>query len=167
VHDEKRPFLVRTDAGLARDLGTEFQVRAYKEMRAMEVTVVSGLVSIERMPNSPSLARLQRGDRAVLSTTGDMTVAHSVNLTAATGLTEGKLVFDGTPLREVVIALSRWYDLDVQLGDNSIASRHLALTLEDESPEVVLDMIALSLDLRVESNDHSVRLYPRRSPQKR
>ena len=167
VHDEARPFVVRTDAGLARDLGTEFQVRAYKEMRGMEVTVVSGLVSLERMANSTSLARLERGDRAMLSTAGEMTLAHSVNLGAATAWTEGKLVFDGTPLREVVIALSRWYDLDVQLGDNSVATRHLALTLEDESPEVVLSMIALSLDLRVERNDHTVRLYPRRSTQKR
>jgi transmembrane sensor len=167
VHDETRPFLVRTSAGLARDLGTEFQVRAYKEMRGMEVTVVSGLVSIERGANSVSLARLARGDRATLSPAGDFTLAHSVNLGAATAWTEGKLVFDGTPLREVAIALARWYDLDVQLGDNSIAARHLALTLEDESPDVVLSMIALSLDLRVERNDHTVRLYPRRTIQKR
>lgn len=161
VHDDTRPFLVRTGAGVARDLGTEFQVRAYKEIRGMEVTVVSGLVSLSRMANSTSLARLERGDRAMLSTAGAMTLAHSVNLGAATAWTEGKLVFAGTPLREVVIALSRWYDLDVQLGDNSIATRHLALTLEDESPEVVLSMIALSLDLRVERSDHTVRLYPR------
>jgi transmembrane sensor len=133
----------------------------------MEVTVVSGLVSIERAASNTSLARLARGDRAVLSTAGDFTFAHSVNLGAATAWTEGKLVFDGTPLREVVLALSRWYDLDVQLGDNSIATRHLAMTLEDENPEVVLSMIALSLDLRVERNDHIVRLYPRRSTQKR
>ena len=97
----------------------------------------------------------------MLSTAGALTLAHSVTLGAATAWTEGKLVFAGTPLREVVIALSRWYDLDVQLGDNSIATRHLALTLEDESPEVVLSMIALSLDLRVERSDHTVRLYPR------
>jgi transmembrane sensor len=167
VHDEKRPFLVRTSTGTARDLGTEFQVRAYNEMRGMEVTVVSGLVSIERAADSTSLARLTRGDRATLSSGGDFTLAHSVNLGAATAWKDGKLVFDGTPLRQVAIALSRWYDLDVQLGDNSIAARHLALTLEDESPDVVLSMIALSLDLRVERTDHTVRLYPRRSTQKR
>jgi transmembrane sensor len=167
VHDEKRPFIVRTAAGLAHDLGTEFQVRAYEEMHGMEVTVVSGLVSLTRVTNNTSLARLQKGDRATLSNSGKIKVTHSVDLSAATALTEGKLVFDGTPLREVAIALSRWYDLDVRLGDNSIATRHLALTLEDEPPEVVLNMIALSLDLRVERNDQTVRLYPRSSRQNR
>jgi transmembrane sensor len=167
VHDEARPFIVRTAAGLAHDLGTEFQVRAYQEMHGMEVTVVSGLVSLTRAANNTSLARLSKGDRATLSNSGEIKVTHSVDLSAATALTEGKLVFDGTPLREVVIALSRWYDLDVRLGDNSIATRHLALTLEDEPPEVVLNMIALSLDLRVERNDQTVRLYPRSSGQNR
>lgn len=161
VHDEDRPFVVRTSAGFARDLGTEFQVRAYEEMHGMEVTVVSGLVSLARTTDNTSLARLQKGDRATLSNGGGINVTHSVDLGAATALAEGRLVFDGTPLREVAIALSRWYDLDVQLADNSIATRHLALTLEDETPEVVLNMIALSLDLRVERKDQTVRLYPR------
>jgi transmembrane sensor len=167
VHDETRPFIVRTAAGLAHDLGTEFQVRAYEEMHGMEVTVVSGLVSLTRIANNTSLARLRKGDRATLSNSGEIKVTHSVDLNAATALTEGKLVFDGTPLREVATALSRWYDLDVRLADNSIATRHLALTVGDETPEVVLNMIALSLDLRVERNDQTVRLYPQSGAQNR
>lgn len=174
VHDARRPFAVRTVAGVARDVGTEFEVRADGQSRAMRVTVVSGLVTLHGIaPVSSStatagvpladpatLVTLRRGDQATLSAAGKMTLIHHVDVAPTLAWTRGSLVFRGMRLDEVVGELSAWYDLDVRLGDSTLANKRLVLTLQDEPAATALDLIALSLNLRVERIGRIVKLYP-------
>jgi transmembrane sensor len=173
VHDERRPFVVRTAAGIARDLGTSFEVRAYAESRSMRVTVVSGIVSLHRPAREPAstsgiggenvgdtatLATLTRGDRATLPVGGPITLARNVDLGPTLAWTKGSLVFRGMRLDEVATELSRWYDLDVRLGDSTVANERLVLTVQNEPAAATLNLIALSLKLRVERNGRVVTL---------
>jgi transmembrane sensor len=181
THDAAHPFEVRTAHGIARDLGTAFVVSSYPEVQGMRVAVRSGLVALHRaLPlvalhptaasskrpaDSPSvdaapLVTLGKGDLARVDTSGMVTLARGADVEPYIAWTHDSLVFRGTPLREVAAALSRWYDLDVVLGDSAIGDRHLALTLDTEAPDVALRLIALSLDLRVERRGQTVSLYP-------
>jgi transmembrane sensor len=161
VHDKRRPFSVETPAGIALDIGTEFEVRAYEPTHPMQVTVVSGAVGLHTVSRgAPLIATLRRGDRGTLSRAGDFTVARNVDLGPTVAWAKGILVFDSRPVSDVVGELSRWYDLDVRLGQGIDQTRRLVLTLDNESAADALKLVALSLGLRVEERGRVVTLQP-------
>lgn len=163
VHDTNSPFSVSTSVGVALDLGTEFEVRAYesgKSARPMQVTVISGVVSLRR-PGSDAepVATLRRGDRGTLSGSGKFTLAQNVDLGPTLAWTKGSLVFNHTRVSDVARELSRWYDLDIRLGADVDPSRQLVLTLDNEAAREAIDLVALSLGLRVQQQGRVVTLY--------
>jgi ferric-dicitrate binding protein FerR (iron transport regulator) len=159
-HDSTRAFRVRAANALVEDLGTEFVVAAYPERRGVEVVVVSGLVALRRITEdageSPALLTLARSDLARLDSSGTAILTPNVNLAPYLAWTEGTLVFDATPLREVAPALGRWYDLDVRVADRALADRRLTASFRHEPVSQVLELIARSLDARVERDGRSV-----------
>lgn len=163
VHDTNRPFSVSTSVGVALDLGTEFEVRAYdsgNSPRPMQVTVISGVVSLHR-PGSVTqpVATLRRGDRGTLSGTGNFTLVQNVDLGPTLAWTKGSLVFNHIRVSDVVRELSRWYDLDIRLGDDVDPNRQLVLTLDNEAARDAINLVALSLGLRVQQHGRAVTLY--------
>lgn len=59
---------------------------------------------------------LSRGDVARLDTSGKTVLTRDVNLAPYVAWTDWNLVFDATPMHEVVATLARWYDLDITLA---------------------------------------------------
>jgi len=59
----------------------------------------------------------------------------------------------------VLPQLARWYDVDIRLGDSSIGARRLTATFRDQPVSVVLDLVGLSLGLRVERTGRTVVLH--------
>lgn len=168
THDSLRPFRVHTSLGTAEDLGTEFVVTTYPEARGMRVLVASGKVALRQRPtaaaaadpgDSVPLVTLGQGDLARLDSAGTATVTR-VDPAVYLAWTQGALVFSGTPLRDVLPQLARWYDLDIRVADGSLGARRLTATFRDQSVSAVLDLMALSLDLRVERAGRTVLLRP-------
>ena len=163
-HDPMRPFRVRTAAGLVEDVGTEFVVSAYPDAPGMRVVVATGMVALYGTPSAARrggpLLTLAHGDLAELAVNGVATVTHDVNLAPYLAWTRGDLAFDGTRLGDVVPALERWYDIDIRLGDGALAERRLTATFHRESLSQVLQLLALSLDVRVQRDGRSVIIAP-------
>lgn len=172
-HDDERPFRVYAANGIAEDLGTEFTVTAYPETDGLEVLVATGVVALHRLapeaeePGAESaetpapLFTLTRGDFARLDSLGDATLTRGVDVDALTAWTAGRLVFDGTHLADAIPALERWYDIEIRLADPALARRRLTSTFGPEPLPQVLDLLALSLDLKVEQDGNTITLSPR------
>jgi transmembrane sensor len=167
-HDSTHAFRVNTARGVVEDLGTEFVVSAYPENRSMWVAVASGIVTLEsRDSAAPRHApvRLTRRDVGVLDSTR-VDVRHDVDLDPYVGWTTGNLVFEGVPLGLALPRIERWYDVDIHLADSSLATRHFTATLRDAPLEYVLDLLALSFDVRVERQGRSILLTPKPKAQR-
>ncbi len=174
-HDSARPFRVRTRVGVTEDLGTEFVVNAYPEAHGMQVVVASGQVAVsaalagtgsEAMAGGSRVATLHPGDFAHLDSAGTASIRH-VDPRQYVSWADGTLAFNGTPLREVLPQLARWYDLDIQLVDTSAAGRPFTGTFRDQSALQVLDLVALSLDMQVQTSGRRLLLSPRQPPRSR
>jgi transmembrane sensor len=175
-HDAQHPFRVHTAAGVVEDIGTKFLVSAYPESPGMRIVVATGSVRLYRPPvaggrqeraTSPArrpLLTLTHGDVAELASSGVATVTHGANIQPYFAWTQGSLAFDGTRLAEVVPALERWYDITIQLSDSALAERRLTATFRRESLSQVLELLALSLDVRVQHDGRSVLVAPRLAP---
>jgi transmembrane sensor len=159
VHDEQRPFVVRAGDLVARDIGTEFTVRAYPDEVRSRVVVRQGRVAVraagaagapERVVAAGQLGGLRRGEEPVVE---------RADTAALFAWTQGRLVFDRTPLRDALPQLGRWFDLDFRLADSALGGVPLTATLTTHPTPDVLDNLAASLGLRQRRVGRVVTLY--------
>ncbi len=168
--DTRHPFRVHTARSITEDLGTAFVVRAYVEQPTTEVVVAEGRVALWRADTSRTSAALQARpdarpglvlaarDLGRLDADGGVTLRRGIDVARQLAWTSGVLAFDGAPLRDVVLTLGRWYNVDVHLesADSALGARRLTATFTNESIDRVVERIALTLGLRVERGPGSV-----------
>ena len=158
--DSRHPLRVHTAQSVTEDLGTAFVVRAYADQVATEVVVAEGRVALSRADTAaasraPALV-LEARDLGRLEPGGGLTLRRGVDVGRQLAWTRGVLAFDGTPLGEVVRTLERWYNVEIRVADSALAARRLTATFQNESIDLVLQRIALTVGLRVERADGSV-----------
>ncbi|PYP60302.1 MAG: hypothetical protein DMD44_02715 [Gemmatimonadetes bacterium] len=158
--DSRHPLRVHTAQSVTEDLGTAFVVRAYADQVATEVVVAEGRVALSRADTAaasraPALV-LEARDLGRLEPGGGVTLRRGVDVGRQLAWTRGVLAFDGTPLGEAVRTLERWYNVEIRVADSALAARRLTATFQNESIDLVLQRIALTVGLRVERADGSV-----------
>jgi transmembrane sensor len=152
-HDAAHPFRVHAAGGVAEDIGTRFVVRAYNGEPVVRVIVAEGRVSVVRGTGVP--IALSAGQLATIEVQGTATV-RPVDTTAYVAFTDGRLVFDGTPLDEVVAELGRWYDLDIHLDAPAYGGRHISASFTGLAEDDVLGAVAAAAGLRYTRHGRTV-----------
>jgi transmembrane sensor len=118
ARDPARPFYVETPAGSVRVTGTQFNVRT-ETATALEVTVLEGSVQV-RAGGDATVHALKHGDRLVRDNGSVVTTALSgVELDNALAWRQGKIIFTGTPLREVLARFARYHGRNLTASDEA------------------------------------------------
>jgi ferric-dicitrate binding protein FerR (iron transport regulator) len=158
-HDEARPFTVYTAGGVVEDLGTRFDVLAYRGDTVVQVVVAEGKVALgDRGRRGVVLVAGQLGR---LRPDGSAAVERDVDVARKLAWTDGRLVFANTALRDALPQLSRWYDLEFRVADSTITALPLTATFPAQATPDVLDLLALTLGVRQERHGRVVTLYAR------
>jgi ferric-dicitrate binding protein FerR (iron transport regulator) len=105
------PFVVKYDKGLVQVLGTHFNIMAYHNEAATEVTLLEGSVKV-LSGNANNI--LKPGQQAQLADAGEIKVADNVDVNAITAWKNGVFLFKNTEIETVMRQISRWYDVDVK-----------------------------------------------------
>ena len=158
VHDEARPFRVRTRNAVAQDVGTRFVVRAWPELPEVDVAVEEGVVALmdTLRPPMEQATLLHAGQRGRLRESG---VVVTSDVASALAWMRGELVFDESPLTEVLPAIGRRFDVSVT-ADAALAGRRLTARFAAQSLDDELTALRLSLGVRVERSGRTVHLTP-------
>jgi transmembrane sensor len=154
VHDERRPFLVRAGNLVAKDLGTEFTVRAYPDDASARVVVREGRVAIRAAASTSGASErvVAAGQLGRLSEGGVPTV-EPADTAAWFAWTEGRLVFANTPLREAVRQIERMRDVEIRLIPPAIGDRQFTTSFGNEPTAAILQVIGTGLSLDVVQTD--------------
>lgn len=161
-HDAARPFRVRTRNAVTEDIGTRFGIRAYGDDPKVTVVVAEGAVTLGNGHRGGSRTGaegvlLRRGDRATLDAGGMVELTHGAAVEQALSWTHGRLVFTKERLPNVLAAIGRWYDLEIVVADPELAKHPVTAEFSSQSPEEMLDALALAVEARVErSGRHAV-----------
>lgn len=158
VHDEARPFRVRTRNAVAQDVGTRFVVRAWPELPEVDVAVEEGVVALmdTLRPPMEQATLLHAGQRGRLRESG---VVVTSDVASALAWMRGELMFDESPLTEVLPAIGRRFDVSVT-ADSALVGRRLTARFAAQSLDDVLTALRLSLGVRVERSGRTVHLTP-------
>lgn len=155
-HDERVPFVVSARNALAKDIGTEFAVRAYPEDPVVSVAVAEGIVDLSTTSGSGTHNTLTRGDVASIDA-GMRISSRRSDISAFTSWASGKLVFENAPIAVIARDLSRWFNVEIGV-DPQLAGRRLSGVYDKPALDDVLAAIALTAGAHVERSAGSVRL---------
>jgi transmembrane sensor len=160
-HGGTHPFIVRAGNATVRDVGTAFAIHS-DAGDGVRVVVASGAVVLQ-LRNAPadSGVLLRQGDRGVLAPAGRIVAQRGVAIDEDLAWTRGQLVFRDAPLEQVRADLRRWYGMELQIADSSMAGKHVTTRFDGEPPQRVVDVLALILGATAEQRADTVVLRAR------
>lgn len=110
VHDALHPFKVTVRGQTIEDLGTQFNINAYPDEPAMKTTLINGKVKISE---GSQATVLKPGLQAVVSPSGSSIIVQAADVDQVMAWKNGNFEFEGTPLKDIMRQISRWYDVDI------------------------------------------------------
>lgn len=144
--DAKHPFIVVTPSITTTVLGTEFVVKAYAEENP-QVTLLSGSVKVNKTgaPSAKSVILTPKQQLQLSSDTHTMDVLN-VGDQAFLSLKwkDDIFSFNHTPLMEAIQEMGRWYNVGVEISDNSLIKETITLEI---SRKVSLEDFVNSINL--------------------
>lgn len=165
--DSSRPFIVKTGDAAVRVRGTAFNVRGYPDEKTVQVAVTEGGVSFQPKAKAgdTTAVDLNSGEVGWMAEADTTIQTQMADVSTYIGWTEGRLVFDDTPLPKVARQLERWYGLEVRLQHPALDSLRLTANLKSQSMRDVLDVVAATFDIRYRIEQDTVTLRaPRDAP---
>jgi transmembrane sensor len=160
-----RPFIVASGNTRVRAVGTEFDV--YQKTRGTVVTVVEGRVSVSTPPGrlaTSTDASAQAGP-VMLSAGEQVTVmSHRVpapsraNVAQAMAWTEGKLVFDSSPVSEVVQEFNRYNARPLSIDDPQVLALHISGAFRTTDSAQLIRLLSERFGLVAHDTGEGIRL---------
>lgn len=160
--DKKHPFYLHTSNFNVRVYGTKFNVSDYRSNIA-SIVLVEGSVGLSNSENSKELM-MKPNQIATFTEDDKVFVTKNVDATNFISWIKGYLIFDNTPISEVLDHIERYYNVSFDFGNsielpNATCSGKIVLS---ESLENVMTTIALlsSVDFKIKDN----KIYFRNKP---
>lgn len=126
--DKRKPFIVKTYAGMDVEvLGTKFNVDAYKDNENIKTTLLSGKVRVSKDKESKILKPNQQ---AVFDRASNKIVKKEVDAYRFIAWKDGKFLFENERFEDIMIKLSRWYDVEVFYMNKDVKDYHFTGDME-------------------------------------
>ncbi|MDB6092565.1 MAG: anti-FecI sigma factor, FecR [Verrucomicrobia bacterium] len=175
--DKARPFIVGVGNVAVRAVGTAFNIRL--KARQIEVVVTEGLVKVDDTANGGSVLPkpevyssadfedpvLAAGEQVVIAYAAEkaaVTAPPMIVPLAATEITqrlawrEQRLVFDPTPLRDVVAEFNRYNRRQLRVADEATGRMLVGGTFRADDIETLVRLLESSFGLTVEHHDNVI-----------
>jgi transmembrane sensor len=154
--DAGRPFVVRIGDTKVRALGTRFDVD--RRVSGTTVTVLEGKVAVISAPSPASPPPiLSAGER--LTVFQDVPQkATRADIVAATAWTQRKLVFNGTPLADVVEEFNRYNTRQLVIADRDLESLRVSGVYASPDPASLINFLRTERGISVAEERDEVRI---------
>ncbi|KAA5825125.1 FecR family protein [Algibacter amylolyticus] len=132
-------FQVVNKSQIVEVIGTEFNIKAYKDESNVYTTLVEGRVVVNVDDLSSNLKPSQQLN---LNKENKDLIVKTVDVYNQISWKDGVFSFDEKSLKEMMVILSRWYDVDVEFQNKSIENEMFSGVLrKSQSLEEILNSI--------------------------
>ena len=158
--DATRPFVVHTGEASIEVLGTEFNLRAYRDEEDVHLVVTEGRVGMyARGESLGDGADISAGQQSVFKPDRSIDVSEATNVDRVLGWRNGSLAFFETPFEDVTAELERWYEARFEFDDSTLRQVDITATFElsdDEPLGSVLTVLTESVGIAYERHGNDV-----------
>jgi ferric-dicitrate binding protein FerR (iron transport regulator) len=146
AHNPEKPFIVKAGNLNIKAVGTTFNVLAYLDDEVIETTLIDGKVILEQTNSTEknkTIGTMIPGQHVEYNTqSGDISSTEG-KVEKYISWTNGKLIFDDTPILKVTERLSRMFNVDFEIKEE-LKGYIYTVTLEDESIAQILDLMTIA-----------------------
>jgi len=147
VSHDGRPFIVNTPNAAIRVLGTEFNI--WSRWQSTRVIVRDGRVALNSLNDREHGVVINTNEMSVCRQHSNPDSPKKVDARHLVGWIQDRVVFEKTPLYEVVDELQRCYNVKIVLEDMTFGHRTLTGSFHEKSVTSVLQSICLTLKLKL------------------
>jgi len=158
ARDTTMPFVIDAGDALVQVLGTSFNVNAYKENPTVEITVESGMVALSAKQDNRDLIVMKAGSGGSYNKAkGELKLIPSSDPNSISWKTR-ELYFEESTLQEVSELVNKVYGVNIVIMNQELASCPITVTFSDQTLEAILNVLELTLDLKVVQTGDEIRL---------
>jgi len=155
--NREKPFIVASKEMQVKVLGTSFNVKAYEEDSSLGITVSTGKVMVS-IPKEDMQMRIEPMEHLnVNKQTGELSKV-SLEDNGYVKWIEGSLFFEKEPLSEVLKAINRKYDRNIELLDK-MYNPIISGTHDNKSLEAVIEAICFTTGLKYREEGQNIILH--------
>jgi transmembrane sensor len=158
--DSQRSFRVNAGGALIEVLGTSFTIHSRpSEDGSVNVVVAEGEVILRGEVESDEQAvTIKKGMMSSWSEKSGTIAPMTIDLQRQLAWIRGDLIFDSTPLTDVIIQLERRYNIIIQVEDESILQRRLTANYQAEPIDEIIKNVALSVGIHYRKENDKIYL---------
>jgi ferric-dicitrate binding protein FerR (iron transport regulator) len=145
--DVFNPFIIYSRELMIKATGTRFNVLSDKEASCTEITLVSGQVDVLRTLERKAphlLYQMKPEDHLEFDHNKRSIELEHGDTYKYIAWKDGKLIFRNEPLSDVIIEISRYYNVDIELRGEKLKEYRYRATFEDETFSEILKLLKLS-----------------------
>lgn len=145
-----RPFIVKTELGEIKVLGTEFNIRSYAGNDKLVTTLVNGKIACT-LPQGREI--ILEPNQQLIAGKDRTTEIREVDTRFTTGWKDGMFQFRDERLEDIMEQLSRWYDIGIFYTCEPVKNLHFSGDLSRfKSIDTFVEMFEKSSDIKITLN---------------
>jgi transmembrane sensor len=151
VHNEKQPFVINVDGVKIKDIGTEFNVKAFPNTDEVEVKVNEGEVQLFT-ENSEGL-KLVKGEKAIFKRSSKQFTKVTTNMFDNTASYHSKVLnFKGSKLQDALEQLNELAGTNIKLSNPKLGECpiNVSFDLNAQTIPEILSVIAEIMGMKVQ-----------------
>ena len=157
VKNPDKPMVIRLDNNINVIVkGTKFNLSSYKNDQSVSALLISGEITIVKNSDTHKNHEIQvKPNEKIFIAKNDKKVnlIEPKEFMPTIGWKEGWLVFDETPMSEVLKKLERWHGIQFIVEDQKILNQKFTARFKEESISQILEMMNSIALLRYELHD--------------
>nr|WP_321454172.1 FecR domain-containing protein [uncultured Carboxylicivirga sp.] len=155
THNKNKPFIVETNLSQTKVLGTKFTLNTQAKKQDV-LYLDEGKVEFSSLSWFGPKQIVHPGEKVSL-TEGKLTTNVAINDNLSSWAT-GKLVYRDISLSDLIKQLEAYYHTHILLASPKLNELHFSGTITQSSAEEALHIIALTLQLRLSTNNQTLTL---------
>lgn len=161
THNEQLPFSVESENVRVKVLGTKFNFRDYPSDAEATVSLAEGSVAMSSTKHPAEDRLLKPGQRAMVDKRTGKIYVENYDVAKSSQWTNGRLIFDGQPLMEIVKTLERSYNVKITISDNRLLTLRFYgdFLRQEQTLREVLDALAATDKIRYDQHGKNITLY--------
>ncbi len=147
---QESPFVVYAGDIAIYDFGTTFNVKAYRDDKEIETTLIEGKVELRSNEGEPLLS-LEPGQIAIYEQSSAKLSLEEADVLSIAAWREGKFIFHNKRLEAICKELEKWYDVKFIFNNESMKREvYTGRIKRSTTVSYVLEMLKLSTKLNFE-----------------
>lgn len=145
--DPNKPFSILANNAVVTVLGTSFNLRAWEDDDKTTIAVAEGKVSFkENKEQDAGEVILTKGYASTITGSRPPSAPEETDINEHLLWLNKEMSFKSASLKEILDQLSRWYNLDFVLPDNSFLNDRLTIYIKNDSIENILDLVSITMN---------------------